>query len=153
LVDGLEVTWENIKYIPLGDVDKIEILKNSALLAVYGSRGGNGVISVLTKMGRPDLYAEYERFVPGRITPRVKGFQQPRKFYSPKYSLNNINDPKPDFRPTLYWNPNVSFDGREAKIEFFTSDKLARYVVVVEGISKRGKIISRSNLLSVSVPK
>ena len=51
LLDGLEETWENIKYIPLGDVDKIEILKNSALLAVYGSRGGNGVISVLTKMG------------------------------------------------------------------------------------------------------
>ncbi len=150
LVDGLEVTWENIKYIPLGDVDKIEILKNSALLAVYGSQGGNGVISVLTKMGRPDLYAEYERFVPGRITPRVKGFQQPRKFYSPQYSLNNINDPKPDFRPTLYWNPDVAFDDREAKIEFFTSDKLARYVVVVEGISKRGKIISRSNLLLVS---
>ncbi len=150
LVDGLEVTWENIKYIPLGDVDKIEILKSSALMAVYGSRGGNGVISVLTKMGRPDLYVEYERFVPGRITPRIKGFQQPRKFYSPQYSLNNINDPKPDFRPTLYWNPDVIFNNREAKIEFYTSDKLARYHVFVEGITKRGKIISSHHLLSVS---
>jgi hypothetical protein len=150
LVDGLEVTWEKIKYIPLGDVDKIEVLKNSALMAVYGSRGGNGVISVLTKMGRPDLYAEYERFVPGRITPRVKGFQQPRKFYSPQYSLNNINDPKPDFRPTLYWNPDVRFDDREAKFEFYTSDKMARYHVFVEGITKRGKIISAHHLLSVS---
>jgi hypothetical protein len=150
LVDGLEVTWDYVKYLPLGDVDKIEILKNSALLAVYGSRGGNGVISVLTKMGRPDLYAETERFVPGQITPRVKGFQQPRQFYSPKYTRNTINDPKPDFRPTLYWNPEVAFNDREAKIEFYTSDKLARYFVFVEGISKRGKIISSHHLLSVS---
>lgn len=150
LVDGQEVTWDYIKYLPLGDVDKIEILKNSALLAVYGSRGGNGVISVLTKMGRPDLYAETERFVPGRITPRVKGFQQPRHFYSPKYTRNTINDPKPDFRPTLYWNPDVTFDDREAKIEFYTSDKMARYHVFVEGISKRGKVISSHHLLSVS---
>jgi len=153
LVDGLEVTWDYIKYLPIGDVDKIEILKNSALLAVYGSRGGNGVINILTKMGRPDLYTEYERLVPGRITPRVKGFQQPRKFYSPQYSLNNINDPKPDFRPTLYWNPDVTFDDREAKIEFYTSDKLARYHVFVEGISKRGKVISSHHLLSVTVPR
>jgi len=102
LLDGIEVTWDYIKYTPIGDVDKIEILKNSALMAVYGSRGGNGVIAILTKMGRGDMYNDFERFVPGRITPRVQGFQQPRQFYAPRYTTAAINDPKPDNRPTLY---------------------------------------------------
>jgi TonB-dependent SusC/RagA subfamily outer membrane receptor len=109
LVDGLEVSWDYVKYLPLGDIDKIEILKSAALMAIYGSRGGNGVIAVLTKMGRGDMYNEFVRNIPGRITPQVKGFQQPRAFYSPKYTVNNINDPKPDYRPTLYWNPDVAF--------------------------------------------
>lgn len=153
LVDGLEVSWDYIKYLPLGDVDKIEILKNSALMVVFGSRGGNGVISVLTKMGRGDLYNEFVRNIPGRITPRVKGFQQPRQFYSPKYTSGNINDPRPDHRPTLYWNPEVIFSGGKASLEFFTSDKIARYHIFVEGISKNGKIINSTGIVTVSTPR
>lgn len=153
LVDGLEVNWDYVKYLPLGDIDKIEILKSAALMAIYGSRGGNGVIAVLTKMGRGDMYNEFVRNIPGRITPQVKGFQQPRAFYSPKYSVNNINDPKPDYRPTLYWDPDVAFSAGEAKLEFFTSDKLARFYVTVEGISKNGRIISSAAILTVSIPR
>ena len=153
LVDGLEADWDYIIHLPLGDVDKIEILKNSALMAVYGSRGGNGIIAIITKTGSGIFEEDFVRNVPGRITPNVMGFQQPRQFYSPKYSLNNINDPRPDFRPTLFWDPDVLFSGKEAKIEFFTSDKLARYYVLVEGISKNGKIICNSGILTVSVPR
>jgi hypothetical protein len=153
LLDGIEVTWDYIKYTPIGDVDKIEILKNSALMAVYGSRGGNGVIAILTKMGRGDMYNDFVRFIPGRITPRVQGFQQPRQFYSPRYTTAEINDPRPDHRPTLYWNPEVDMKSGNAGIEFFTADNLARYRVIVEGISKSGKIIQGSALFSVSVPR
>ncbi len=153
LVDGLEVTWDYIKYIHLGDVDKIEILKSPGLLATYGSRGGNGVIAVLTKMGGGELSNEFIRNIPGRITPRVKGFQQPRQFYSPKYTPDNINDPKPDSRPTLYWNSDVSFTGSEASVEFFTSDNLARYYVLVEGISRKGTIICGAGVITVSVAR
>jgi hypothetical protein len=153
LLDGLEVTWDYIKYTPIGDVDKIEILKNSALMAVYGSRGGNGVIAILTKMGRGDMYNDFVRFVPGRITPRVQGFQQPRQFYSPQYSVANLKDPKPDHRPALYWNPEVDMKSGDTGIEFFTADNLSRYRVVVEGVSKSGKIIQGSAVFSVSVPR
>ncbi len=153
LLDGIETTWDYINYTPIGDVDKIEILKNSALMAVYGSRGGNGVIAILTKMGRGDMYNDFTRFVPGRITPRVQGFQQPRQFYSPRYTIAEVNDPKPDYRPTLYWNPEVDMKSGDAGIEFFTADNLARYRVIVEGISRTGKIIQGSALFTVSVPR
>jgi len=41
----------------------------------------------------------------------------------------------------------------DAGIEFFTADNLARYRIIVEGISKSGKIIQGSALFSVSVPR
>jgi hypothetical protein len=151
LVDGLEVEWEYVKYLPIGDIDKLEILKSSANMAIYGASGGNGVISIFTKMGYGQFDHRFVRQVPGRITPRITGFQQPAKFYSPVYTLNNLNDPMPDIRPTLYWEPEVSILNGEAKVVFFTSDKAARYQVVVEGISKSGKIIYGTGVMNVTL--
>jgi len=57
-----------------------------------------------------------------------------------KYTLENRIDLKPDFRPTLYWNPELRLYNRKANISFFTSDEWGQCEVVVEGISKNGKI-------------
>ncbi|NQU84899.1 MAG: hypothetical protein HQ541_03990 [Mariniphaga sp.] len=76
----------------------------------------------------------------GKVISLVNGFQQPNRFYSPKYSLKNINNKMPDYRPTLYWSPEVVVKDGKANIEFFTCDNLSNYVVIVEGISKNGKI-------------
>jgi hypothetical protein len=40
----------------------------------------------------------------------------------------------------LYWEPDVSLKSGKAAIEFYTSDELAYYTVIIEGISKKGKI-------------
>jgi hypothetical protein len=153
LVDGIDTDWSDMYNIPMGDIDKIEILKSGYGMAVYGSRGGDGVIAVLTKMGKGEWENNWERTVHGRVTPTVTGFQEPRDFYSPKYALENIDDARPDNRPTLFWNPNVAVENGEAKIEFFTADNLARYHIFVEGISKTGKICLATGLLTVSVPR
>jgi hypothetical protein len=153
VVDGINTDWESIKNIPIGDIDKIEILKSGYSQAAFGSQGGDGVISILTKMGRGDWEYEFKRIIHGRITPRVRGFQQARQFYSPKYTIENINNPKPDYRPTLLWNPKVKVENGEATIEFYTSDNLAKYRVIVEGISKNGKICLATSLLTVSIPR
>jgi len=151
LIDGLEVAWDRIREISMGDVDKIEILKTGFSTSAFGSRGGEGVIAVLTKMGKGEWENTWERVVHGRITPRFRGFKQAREFYSPKYTYENINSERPDFRPTLFWNPDLLIKDREAKVEFFTSDHLARYKIIVEGISKRGKICFGTGLLNVTV--
>lgn len=57
-----------------------------------------------------------------------------------KLYLHNINNPKPDYRPTLFWEPDLKFEHGKSNIDFYTSDELADYVVFVEGISKAGKI-------------
>ena len=83
----------------------------------------------------------------------MRGFKQAREFYSPKYTTANIDDGKPDNRPTLFWSPDIKVENRNAKVEFFTADNYARYHVIVEGISKNGKICFASNLLTVSIPR
>ena len=153
MVDGIDTDWTDMINIPMGDIDKIEILKSGYGMAVYGSRGGDGIIAVLTKMGKGEWENNWVRTVHGRITPTVIGYQLPREFYSPKYYPENIDDARPDNRPTLFWNPNVDIVNGEADIEFFTADNLARYHIFIEGISKTGKICLGTSLFTVSVPR
>lgn len=47
IVDGFPV--DNINDIPPTDIQSIDILKDASLTAIYGARGGNGVVVVTTK--------------------------------------------------------------------------------------------------------
>ena len=47
IVDGFQ--QDNINDIPPTDIQSIDILKDASLTAVYGARGGNGVVVVTTK--------------------------------------------------------------------------------------------------------
>jgi TonB-linked SusC/RagA family outer membrane protein len=50
LVDGMQVP--DLNYLNAADIDNISILKDAASAAIYGARGGNGVVLVTTKSGR-----------------------------------------------------------------------------------------------------
>jgi TonB-dependent starch-binding outer membrane protein SusC len=50
IVDGIAV--ENIDNLSPSDIESIDILKDAASAAIYGSRGANGVILVATRKGR-----------------------------------------------------------------------------------------------------
>ncbi len=153
LVDGVnafdEASVENaLKRLPLSEIDKIEILNDPAKLAAFGSSGGNGVIAIYTRRG--DGRYEINKFVKGRIGFQVKGFRKPVQFYSPKYTPENINHSAPDFRPTLYWNPELEISKRKSAISFYTSDELGNYVLILEGISRSGKLFSVFSDFSVT---
>jgi TonB-linked SusC/RagA family outer membrane protein len=50
IVDGIAV--EDIDYLSPSDVESIDVLKDGATAAIYGSRAANGVILVTTKKGK-----------------------------------------------------------------------------------------------------
>ena len=59
-VDGFEVNKEYMSAITPAEIEKVEILKDAAALALYGERGGNGVIRITTRRGvegRPTVNA------------------------------------------------------------------------------------------------
>lgn len=54
IVDGFEA--DNINDIPPSDIASIDVLKDASLTAIYGARGGNGVVVVTTKSAQAVRY-------------------------------------------------------------------------------------------------
>lgn len=52
IVDGIPQTLTDLNSINPGDIESINVLKDAATTAIYGVKGGNGVILVTTKSGR-----------------------------------------------------------------------------------------------------
>lgn len=50
IVDGMKVS--NIDNIPPSDIENLEVLKDAASAAIYGTEGANGVIIITTKSGK-----------------------------------------------------------------------------------------------------
>ncbi|NME70009.1 SusC/RagA family TonB-linked outer membrane protein [Flammeovirga aprica] len=50
VVDGVQM--DNINFLNPNDIESIEVLKDAASAAIYGSRGANGVVLVSTKKGK-----------------------------------------------------------------------------------------------------
>lgn len=56
VVDGLERdnNWQALKYIIPEEVESVSVLRDAAALALYGYRGVNGVVNIVTKRGKYD---------------------------------------------------------------------------------------------------
>ena len=52
VLDGVVVDADYLGSMNMDDVESIEVLKDAASSAIYGSRGGNGVIMITTKQGK-----------------------------------------------------------------------------------------------------
>ncbi len=88
------------------------------------TRGGFGAFL----KGTPNIY----RYKP-------MNYGDTKTFYHPRYTAINKNDKKPDFRSTLYWNPNLVTDEKgNAQTSFFSADKKGSYTVWVEGSDMQG---------------
>jgi len=132
LIDGMMTSFDGVQSLNVNDVDRVEILKGPSA-AIYGSRGGNGVIAVYTKKGY-----FYKR---GELRFKMLGYHTPKSFYVPKYKSDNIDSEKKDLRTTVYWNPNVKTDKTgKAYIEFYQSDVSDNFEIVIEGMTEKGKV-------------
>ncbi|WP_412466556.1 carboxypeptidase-like regulatory domain-containing protein [Pedobacter sp. KLB.chiD] len=62
-----------------------------------------------------------------------------RVFYQPKYTNTNKDNARPDYRSTIYWNPNIITDkDGVAEVSFFSSDQKGSYTVWIEGTDING---------------
>lgn len=59
VVDGAIQTLDDLNSINAGDIESINVLKDAATTAIYGVKGGNGVIVVTTKSGRKNQKTEF----------------------------------------------------------------------------------------------
>lgn len=139
ILDGAYVEPEFLSSINPNDVETIEILKSGANTAIYGMRGGGGVLIINTKRGESN--SDYRNYASGIIGYNPRGFYKGREFYSQNYSDPAINTTISDLRTTIYWNPNVISDTTgKASVEFYNSDGKGKYKAIVEGINIDGTI-------------
>jgi len=138
ILDGIPVGKEVYLSIPMNDIDRVEVLKNPAQTAIFGTRGGSGVVSVFTKKGGARDYSD--KYIPGTIAEKLAGYSSSREFYTPKYTDENIRTERPDHRIVQFWEPNIFTEKGKATVSFFSSDDITRHKVYVEGITNEGKI-------------
>jgi hypothetical protein len=135
LLDGVPVyDLEKVSDISSKDIERIDVLNDRYYVS------GNvldGILHIVTKKG--DFSAtDPDRFV-FRMEYDLLNKEDP--FFSPDYSLDSLkNNHLPDFRNTLYWNPDLhtARDGK-TEIEFYSSDESAEYTIIIEGITADGK--------------
>jgi TonB-dependent SusC/RagA subfamily outer membrane receptor len=137
VLDGMPTDLQGVINIPVSDVDRVDVLKGASA-AIYGSRGGGGVISVLTKRGAPD-YDFTKDVTPGTLLAKLPGYAPVREFYAPRYEAKKPDDARPDYRATLFWAPMIQTDAKgRASVSFFTSDAKNPVRFRAEGITISG---------------
>ncbi len=144
LLDGAEMDISSLEGVATDDVDRIESI-TSAGAAVYGSRGGNGVILIYTKEGTVNGRLKK---VKHSISKKIQGYYDARIFYSPNYdNPESIENKDADIRNTLYWNPYVHPDENgNVELSYFNSEVSTEINVTLEGITEKGiPIVVKSN--------
>ncbi len=135
LVDGVPVRdVEALLKVPSKEFEYIDIIDSKYY---YKDFIFEGIVNFVTIKGNGSVI-EPDKSVFRQI---FDGVQEKSGFYVPDYSTDSLKASTiPDFRNTLFWNPDVR-TGKEGKaqVQFYTSDESDAYTIVVEGITPDGK--------------
>jgi len=137
LVDGVPVSdHDAVLKISPAEVEKIKILNSRYYVSDICLKG---IIDVKTVKGNS--------YVKGTDLPALRQeFEAPLSgsdFRSPVYLSDAQKQSRiPDFRNTLYWNPDLGTDNEGVSVaEFFTSDEPGDYVIIAEGLTSDGQLL------------
>lgn len=138
VLDGMPTTKDAMYNLPVNDVESIDVLKGASA-AIYGSRGGGGVIAVYTKRGNSD-YDWSKEEAEGIAIQKIPGYNIEKEFYSPRYDVNRPEHNRPDYRSTIFWAPMVRTDkAGKAKVSFYNTDAKTTVTVRAEGLTWSGQ--------------
>ncbi|GAB3861018.1 hypothetical protein GCM10028822_39850 [Hymenobacter terrigena] len=145
LLDGVPVFSMNkaMAINPL-KIQKLEVLDGRYF---HGSAIYNGLVSLTTYKGDLEGFPVDSH----ALVQQYEGVQQHREFYAPRYDTPEATKSRlPDLRNLLYWNPEISLTGANAKtLDFYTGDQAGRYLVVLQGLAANGLSGSQSFVLEV----
>ena len=151
LVDGLERdnNWNALNYITPEEVESVSVLRDAAAVALYGYRGINGVVNIVTKRGKyrtREINFSYDHSF--NTQTRIPEMADAYAYASavnealgndgraPRYSQNELNAFQSGKYPYLYPNVNwaeevfrdrgasdiatLTFRGGSTKMRYFT---------------------------------
>ncbi|REH01810.1 SusC/RagA family TonB-linked outer membrane protein [Flavobacterium aquicola] len=104
VVDG--VPTDNIDFLNPQDIARMDVLKDASSAAIYGSRGGSGVIIVTTKSGasaKSGLTVSFDTSYGNKEAVRLPKMMSPEKwwyYHQSAYLANNISTANPTHMDT-----------------------------------------------------
>ncbi|MEM6802537.1 MAG: hypothetical protein AAF696_14105 [Bacteroidota bacterium] len=139
---------EALLNIPLSNVEQVEIFNTvDELPPQFGPIGDFGAIAVITRDGEtPSSIKETGNNI------KISGFYSPRQLKTMDYGgIDHRLSRIPDFRPLIYWNPQVPLVPQaESEISFPAGDQHGTYLIQIKGISETGEFIVAESLFEIS---
>lgn len=131
VVDGMPT--DNINNINTNDITSYEVLKDASALAIYGTRGANGVIMITTKSGKGKMTVDIDSYSGFKTALKKVKMANSEEFarYSNaafndpnKFSLNqpiNTNWYDEITRTGTYSENNIAISGSSETVKYFLS--------------------------------
>lgn len=167
VIDGIVVgTNFNLNNINAADIKSIEILKDASSIAIYGSRGANGVVLVTTKnglgvgTGKPEVSVNV--FTSMQMLPELPDVltqEEQIAFTNESAAFRNVSSPFPD-APSTYpnndwvdltagpapiYNADISLAGASENVNYYNSINYFNQEGIINSTGIE-KFIFRSNL-------
>jgi hypothetical protein len=141
---------DRLAMLDVNAIDHIEVTTRAN--ALYGDAGRNGVIAVFTKLGSGKFGTPIQDTEKTKNIFQIQGFDRTRSFRFPNYENIDTDKNLPDYRSTIYWNPELKTNSKTGTctISFFAADLPTKYSVVIEGISETGEPIRTNVLITVT---
>jgi TonB-linked SusC/RagA family outer membrane protein len=131
VVDGMPT--DNINNINTNDITSYEVLKDASALAIYGTRGANGVIMITTKTGKGKMTIDFDSY--SGFKSALKNVKMANSEEFARYSNAAFNDPNKFSlnqpvntnwydqitRTGTYSENNIALSGSSESVKYFLS--------------------------------
>ncbi len=130
-LDGAIINYQDFSMIPYATISRIEIFDKF-------SGGDDNIIAIYTETSIPMNTQNYKF--------KLHGYNLPIQFRAP-----SLPSKAPDYRTTIYWNPNISTnESGYANLSFNTSNAEGKYSITIEGISNEGDVFRSVKEITVN---
>jgi hypothetical protein len=140
VLDGMPLFnsgWRIVHDIPPYQISSISILDGTQGHTIYGEEASGGVILINTnKSGFTNIRTDWKtQDKSNNMLVPIKLFRPNIEFYNPTRSEIE-NDPALNGRATVYWNPEIYFNGQNpVKIKYINPLRNAKMRIVINGVS------------------
>jgi TonB-dependent starch-binding outer membrane protein SusC len=146
VVDGLPIDVGGIDYLNSADIESIEVLKDAAAAAIYGTRAASGVILVTTKKGKKGSLQVGAGSMQVNFN-MYYGLQSPAKkldlLNSVDYATLRNEASENGGGPVIFGNPDTLGEGTDWQSTIFNnSASIANYELSITGASPKSTFYS-----------
>jgi hypothetical protein len=147
VLDGMpqETNYRYLTDIKPSDISSVTALKGFGAYYVYGEDAIGGVVFIETKAGHEGGRYDVSRQDYGQtgdLRKLIQLFRTNTSFYNPP-QLVIENDPAYWIRPTLYWNPDMFYDGNKpVEVSYFNHRENGTVYIITNGVTISGDPVS-----------